>query len=268
MFAMEPKIKAIFFDIDGTLVRNGLTEPDPEVIESLSRVRRNGVKIFIASGRHMEWIVNLGSLKVDGYVTTNGSMCVGPDGKDVFYCNPIAGDDIDRLIDFSHHHDMPFVVVPAEGGIVISRHDENVEKTSKILRLPPIPVVDLETIRGKDIVQIMAFGTETERNAADLFNKVLPHCRPQSWNPYFYDITPATSDKATGIDMMIRHFNIPLEQTMAFGDGDNDIGMLEHVAIGVAMGNAAENVKRAGDYVTDPIDCNGVINALLHFNIL
>ena len=55
---------------------------------------------------------------------------------------------------------------------------------------------------------------------------------------------------------------------MAFGDGGNDIEMLRHVAIGIAMGNAGDDVKAAADYVTDDIDDNGVANALRHFGVI
>lgn len=55
---------------------------------------------------------------------------------------------------------------------------------------------------------------------------------------------------------------------MTFGDGGNDINMLEHAGIGVAMGNASDRVKAAADYITSSVDDDGIINALKHFNIL
>lgn len=55
---------------------------------------------------------------------------------------------------------------------------------------------------------------------------------------------------------------------MAFGDGGNDIDMLQHAAIGVAMGNAGDNVKAAADHITTSVDDDGILNALKKFNIL
>lgn len=55
---------------------------------------------------------------------------------------------------------------------------------------------------------------------------------------------------------------------MAFGDGGNDVLMLKHVGIGVAMGNAEDEVKRAADYVTDSVDEDGVEKALRHFGVI
>ena len=55
---------------------------------------------------------------------------------------------------------------------------------------------------------------------------------------------------------------------MAFGDGGNDMAMLRFAGIGVAMGNANDEVKAVADYVTDGVDHDGVMNALRHFGIL
>ena len=55
---------------------------------------------------------------------------------------------------------------------------------------------------------------------------------------------------------------------MAFGDGGNDIQMLEHVHLGVAMGNAVDSAKQAADYVTDPVDDDGISNALYRLGVL
>lgn len=55
---------------------------------------------------------------------------------------------------------------------------------------------------------------------------------------------------------------------MAFGDGGNDTSMLRHAAIGVAMGQAKEDVKTAADYITTPVDEDGISNAMKHFGII
>ena len=67
---------------------------------------------------------------------------------------------------------------------------------------------------------------------------------------------------------MIKYFGLKLEDTMAFGDGGNDISMLRHAAIGVAMGNASDEVKAAANYVTASVDDDGIKKALEHFNII
>ena len=68
------------------------------------------------------------------------------------------------------------------------------------------------------------------------------------------DVTAKGNTKQQGIDQFIKRFGFKLEETMAFGDGGNDIGMLRHAGIGVAMGNANDEVKSHADYVTASVD--------------
>ena len=98
--------------------------------------------------------------------------------------------------------------------------------------------------------------------------EVFPHCISARWNPLFADVIAKGNSKRTGIDKMIAYYGIDLCDTMAFGDGGNDIPMLEHAAVGVAMGNATDEVKRSADYVTDSVDENGIRNALEHFGVI
>ena len=261
-------IKALFFDIDGTLVPFGAQEPSAEVIEVLASVRRKGIKVFIATGRHISWIDNLGALETDGFVTANGSLCLEADKKTVIYKHCIPSDDMDRMIDVAAVSDMPIVAIPDDGGIIINKEDENVARIKEMLNMPYVRTAPLDTIRGKEIVQLMAFGSEQARVHSGLFDKVLLGCEATSWNPYFCDIIPKGSDKSVGIDCMLERHGLLLCQTMAFGDGGNDMGMLRHANIGIAMGNAEEQVKSIADYVTTAVDDHGVVNALRHFGLL
>ena len=74
--------------------------------------------------------------------------------------------------------------------------------------------------------------------------------------------------KASGLKRLVERWGISPEQCAAFGDGGNDITMLRHAAIGVAMGQAKEDVKAAADYVTAPIDEDGISKAMKHFGII
>lgn len=96
----------------------------------------------------------------------------------------------------------------------------------------------------------------------------MPGCESMRWCDGFFDVIPKGSKKSGGIDKIIAHYGIRLEETIAFGDGGNDIDMLQHAGIGIAMGNAADNVKTAADYVTTSVDNDGILNALKHFGII
>ena len=102
----------------------------------------------------------------------------------------------------------------------------------------------------------------------ELFLPIAENLEPSRWNPAFMDFNPKGLTKADGIGAVIRHLGITREETMAFGDGGNDIDMLRYAGIGVAMGNAEDHVKQAADHVTATVDEDGIGKALRHFGIL
>ena len=77
----------------------------------------------------------------------------------------------------------------------------------------------------------------------------------------------STNDKNKTLEAVAKAAGIAIEDTMAFGDGGNDIPILKRAGTGVAMGNALDNVKDAADYVTADIDDDGVAKALEHFGV-
>ncbi|MNY06930.1 putative phosphatase [compost metagenome] len=74
--------------------------------------------------------------------------------------------------------------------------------------------------------------------------------------------------KQKGVEYFCEYFNIDIAETIAFGDGGNDISMLKFVNIGVAMGNAGDNVKEIADFITEDVDDHGIEKALIHFGLL
>lgn len=261
-------IKAIFLDIDGTIIPFGNLTIPQATKDALAEVQSNGIKVFIATGRHAAWLSNLEDFPFDGYVTVNGAMCTLGDKKTVIYSHPIDRDDIRRLVDVEPTLPLKFCLVPLDGNIFINGIDSYVEAATSLISVPPIPVEPLDTIGDRQVVQMMAFGDSADWSSPELYANILCHCTATSWNPYFCDIIATGCDKAKGIDQLLEYFNIPLEAAMAIGDGGNDISMISHCGVGIAMGNAADSVKNVAGYITDTADNFGVINALRHFNLI
>lgn len=96
----------------------------------------------------------------------------------------------------------------------------------------------------------------------------LPSCEFNRWYPTFVDLTAKGNTKAHGIRVMAEYCGVAMKDTVAFGDGGNDIPMLIEAGIGVAMGNASGNVKNVADYVTTSVDEDGIQNALIGLGII
>lgn len=259
-------VKAIFFDIDGTLVSFNTHSVSTSTRQALKQLREKGIKAFIATGRPKKLMMDaVGDLEFDGYITLNGAHCFTADHQDI-YKGCIPQEDIERLIGYHHRHpETPFVFVD-EAGWFITHSNADVEEVAKLIEINIPPVTPIETAREKDILQIMGYFKESEDE--EVFSQVLTHCEPMRWYPLFADIIARGNSKSRGIDKVLEYYGIELEETMAFGDGGNDIPMLKHVETGIAMGNASEMVQAAADYVTDSVDEDGILHALQHFGVL
>ena len=226
-----------------------------------------GLKIFIATGRPKAIINNLSELQdrnlIDGYITMNGAYCFV--GEQVIYKSAIPQEEVKAMAAFCEKKGVPCIFVE-EHNISVCQPNDMVKKIFyDFLHVNVIPTVSFEEATSKEVIQMTPFITEEEEKE---IRPSIPTCEVGRWFPAFADITAKGDTKQKGIDEIIRYFDMKLEETMAFGDGGNDISMLRHAAIGIAMGQAKEDVKAAADYVTAPIDEDGISKAMKHFGII
>lgn len=253
------KIEAIFFDIDGTLVSFNTHTIPPSTIEVIKKVRRKGVKVFIATGRPKPFINNLGDLEYDGILSFSGACCEDNDGNVLFQEN-IDRSDLLKVITYHKEHPIP-IAFASEKEIFITSTNETTKEVYTLLDIKDYGKIrPIEDCLDINPIQIIAFFEEIEEK--HIMEKVLPDCEAFRWHPAFADIVKKGVSKATGISRVLSLYNMPLENVMAFGDGGNDIAMLDYVPHSVAMGNANEEVKRHARYTTDTIDNDGVAKML------
>lgn len=85
---------------------------------------------------------------------------------------------------------------------------------------------------------------------------------------YSGEITCRGIDKATGMQKLMSHMNIPQECSIAIGDGPNDVEMLQYAEVGVAMGNAEGFIKKVADMVTESISEDGIYHAFCKLGLI
>ena len=254
-------IKAAFFDIDGTLVSFNTHTIPQSTLDAISRIRQKGVKVFIATGRPLPFINNLGTLEYDGIMSVTGASCTTADGT-VIAQNPVPKEDIERLIADLKEHPMPVAFASDEKAIV-TYLDADMQKFQEVFTLLNIelPISQpVEEALNMDVMQVIAFFSQEEEPR--IMRDVLKGCDANRWHPYFADCVAKGTNKATGIDAACAHYGIELKDTIAFGDGGNDITMLRHAGVGIAMGNASDEVKECADMITDTVDNDGIAKAL------
>ena len=106
------------------------------------------------------------------------------------------------------------------------------------------------------------------KDLEELLAEKVPECKVTRWSPFGVDIISKSGGKVVGIEKMLEHYGLTKEEMIAFGDGENDLEMLAFAGIGVAMGNAEEEVKAAADHVTEDIDDEGILKACKHFGLI
>lgn len=263
------KIKAIFFDIDGT-IRSFKTKTIPENTKAtLLALREKGIKIFVATGRapfHVTFLDELLDFKFDGYVTINGQYCYLTTGE-VLNDQVLSKEDIQNVLPIFKEKNLACDFALLDGAFMNLKNDR-VKWLEDELGDSERFIVDdnaYEKALSEKVYQLNVFVSEEEE---DKFMGYMPNSKTARWTSHFTDVIPKDGGKNRGIDAMINHFGIKLEETMAFGDGGNDIDMLKHAGIGVAMENAREDVKEIADFITTSVDDDGITYALKYYGVL
>lgn len=260
-------VKAIFFDIDGTLLSFKTHRVPESARKALEQLKEKGIKLFIATGRpptHLEHLKEKLNFPFDGYVSMNGQYCFND--EQVIYEQHIPGRDMEQALKYMEEQKIACEFIELDY-IYLNRISKEVLKLRKLMgdTAGSEPVDDINRVFSYKTYQICPFIKEDEE---EYFFEYLPGYRGVRWHPLFVDIIPEDGGKAFGIQRMLDHYGIALEESMAFGDGGNDIEMLEYVPVGVAMGNADGRVKESADYVTKDVDEDGIAFALENFGIL
>lgn len=254
------KIKAAFFDIDGTLVSFQTHAMPPSAIEALQRLRAAGVKTFLATGRNGDstrFLMETGLF--DGEILINGQLCE-LNGACV-YENPIGQEDIEAAIAGAESGEFTLGFLGGHESFV-NRVDDYVIEACRYAGMAVPRVAPAAQAREIHIHQIHCYGAPGVEDALLSRTANLTAAR---WSPNFADVFPRGGGKDRGLEAMCAALGISPAETIAFGDGENDISMLETAGIGVAMGNASEAVKAHADYVAPSVDEHGVARAIEHF---
>lgn len=259
-------IKAAFFDIDGTLVSLKMKVYPPSTKPALERLRANGVKCFVATGRSKFEIVSehlLDGLKFDGLLTNNGQDAYAADGS-LLYGKPLDPNEAAALLDWAERNNCAAWFVSAERSVMNFYNDRVMDAMEAIHTQPP-ELGDLRAMLDKPIYKIVLFLTREEMPAV---MPCAPTSRTAQWYACGHDIISADGGKRSAMLEILRRYDITPEECIAFGDSENDIEMLRAAGIGVAMGNATPYCRAAADYVTADCDDDGVLKALEHFELI
>lgn len=264
-------IKLLVFDIDGTLVPSKASTMSPSTIKALQKAHENGCLEIIATGRCSYFIPPIikETLKNANYfITINGALITDQNMSTIIK-HPISIEQFNHAYEMACKYDVALgfkfehaVVVYRNYQDYIKVYTNGIEYPDRLIdntklhdyHLTHEMPMDIFIIGDNDKLQALAkeFGQLTWVYAYDR--------AMEAYQP--------TVSKAEGIKYLLERLNLTREQVMAFGDGENDIEMLEYAGIGIAMGNAHDEVKKHADFITKNCEDNGIEYALKHFKII
>lgn len=270
--------KYLFFDIDGTLIDFSGVIPQ-SAIDALRKVRQNGHRIFLCTGRSVcQFQKPLEQITFDGVVAASGAY-VECDGKEVFH-HHMSQEDVRKVAEQFRKDDTMFSCQMMERAIM---ERNNRERFMDLFRRRGYSEEQLERTFPEDrrVSSIEEYDTriekiiynEAKRTVAelhDIFGDTMEVTKMSFDSPdeYSGEITTAGVNKAYGIQKVLDYYGGSREDTIGFGDGPNDFEMIEFVHTGVVMGNGIEPLKEKADFVTTSVTEGGIKHALEELHLI
>lgn len=257
------RIRIAFFDIDGTLLDFSTKNPSLKMKETLVRLKDNGIILCIATGRSPLTLPDFARSGFDAHMTFNGSFCYDTDGE--IYSNPLPADDIRLIVDNAAAIGRP-VSIATKDRFAANGVDEDLKAYYGISGFPIKASEDFDSIIANEkIFQIMMGCYEREYSAV---MKGVRHAKIAAWWDRAVDIIPAEGGKGNAVRKILEYYGLDESDAIAFGDGNNDIEMLQTAGTGVAMGNGSSELKAIADDVCGTAVEDGIYHYCLEHGLI
>lgn len=270
-------IKLIAFDLDGTFLDDRKNIP-PENLRALEYAAEKGAVIVPATGRIYpgipEKIRKLPFIRY--FITANGATVYDAAENKVPYRAEIPAELALRIMDYADTLPVTYDCYKDNQGYMTKSMFDCLEEYVSVPEMLPyiqnmrITVDSLpEMLRssGESIQKMQLYLKDSSlkpRLIEDLKQR-FPEAAISTSLPFNIEINCTAADKGIALTALCEHLSIPIEGSMAFGDGTNDIALISAAGVGISMANASDEVKQAADHITDSNNDAGVAKAIWRF---
>jgi len=261
------KYKMLVTDLDDSLLGHDLRISSSDK-DALLTAARKGIIVTIATGRMfsstLPYIKELG---IDvPVITYQGAVIKGLLSNETLIHIPIENDmsrDLIRESKKDGYHIQAYI----DDEYYIEQENEHSDHYKMISGQPGIVIEDLEECADKGVTKFIIIDKpdkvlELRDRYADLYGDSL---QVTISRPNFLEFTHIDATKGNAIKYLAQKFGIDRRDIIAIGDSYNDISMIEYAGLGVAMGNAPEDIKSIADYVTLKNSESGVAHVVERF---
>ncbi|WP_088101969.1 Cof-type HAD-IIB family hydrolase [Halalkalibacter urbisdiaboli] len=261
--------KMIVLDMDDTLLQDDHSISQ-RTIEALMSAQERGVKVVLASGRPSYAMHDYADqLKLADYgsyiLSFNGAKIINCKTKEEIFGQSLPPETVHQLVDLSHQENVGIHTYVGDT-IVTEKANEYSDVEAHLTGLP-IVIADLKEAVTEPVVKVLMLEAPehlipVEEKLKQQLGEELSIMRSK---PFFLEFMPAGVSKGTSLAHLIEQLGITREEVIAMGDSYNDLEMIEFAGLGIAMGNAPDDIKEKADYVTDTNKNDGVAKAVEEF---
>ncbi|WP_028546750.1 Cof-type HAD-IIB family hydrolase [Paenibacillus taiwanensis] len=258
-------IKMVFFDLDGTIVDNESEQVPTSTIQSIKALQQKGIQVVIATGRSYLFTKSVGKLLgIHNFINCSGSYIRL--GHVEVYKDPISQMDADHILQICNTNGDHLSCFGVE-----ESYSNGLAKEMALPILKNINCHEVPSMFPNNKVEYMGMCLFLNNGNIHDYFKISNDLQFYHWGENFpnaYNIEKKGNNKAKAIQKVLDYFNVSSDEAIAFGDGINDIEMLQTVRIGIAMGNAGDQLKEKADFITKTVDNDGIHYALKTLQVI
>lgn len=268
--------KYVFIDIDGTLLSHHTGIPKSS-LEAIDLARKNGHKVFINTGRVKSAVDDyLQFFPFDGYVFAAGGHVEV--GDLTLYQNQLSEDEVRRAIDVFEQRNIGYVLEGPQFSyynkkaidFFRNRRKSQSDLSPQVTRhlIQENLVLPIESyLEEPHIVNKFSIFTDTNLELYEI-EKLFKNNYETIKYETSGEIISKGINKFHGVKVILDYFNAEVKDSIALGDSMNDYPMIEHAGVGIAMGNAVDELKAIADYTTFDVDDGGIYHAFKKFGLI
>lgn len=259
----------ILTDIDGTLLRDDLTVSEKTIL-AFRKAHEKGIRIVLSSGRYLQGIGFLkDEIGIEDIILSGINGALIKDGERYLNTVAIEKEVYEEAARFLKGKAKSLIAF-SESKYAIDCVDSFYHLQDKICRQSGIRM-DLTSYDkvnealGEKVYKLLVKDDSPEvcKSLLEETQRLLgPRAQVIASHPKNFEVLPPNTDKANAVDVLERTLAIGREEMIAFGDWDNDEGMLKSVGMGIAMANGSDRAKAAAKFVTKDNNSDGIYYAL------